>query len=194
MPNLSSRLPSLCTSSAPLTRSDVSYYNTIGQMGVSTPKLVFFVAFVTSSHGSLGRYVWGTDSQSRPVSATDVPEHCTHGSCLWSLLCSGRTRLLGLSSAVPKHSHTPPTPIALQSKEDCLSLNIYSPIAIGGCPLDAAPKFLVMFYSKSMLSLFSFSRRCSLVHGGGLTTGNSEQFSYNVRTDGSVWELNFKHT
>ena len=132
---------------------------------------------------SLGRYVWGIDSQSRPVSATDAPEHCTHGSCLWSLLCSGRTRLLGLSSAVPKHSHSPLTPIALQSKEDCLSLNIYSPIAIGGCPLDAAPKFPVIFYSKSMLSLFSFSQCCPLVHGGGVTSGNSGPFPYNMTPD-----------
>jgi carboxylesterase type B len=73
-----------------------------------------------------------------------------------------------------------------QNEEDCLSLNIYSPIATGGCPLDAAPKLPVMFYSKSILYLPSFSQRCSLVHGGGLNTGNSGPFPYNVTTDGYV--------
>jgi len=36
----------------------------------------------------------------------------------------------------------------LYSEEDCLSFNIYSPIAAGGCLVDAVPKLPVMFYSK----------------------------------------------
>ncbi|KAG8214344.1 Carboxylesterase [Butyriboletus roseoflavus] len=54
--------------------------------------------------------------------------------------------------------------------EDCLSLNVYSPIAVGGSALGAAPKLLVMFY----------------IHGGGFNTGNSGPFLHNMTTSGYV--------
>lgn len=74
----------------------------------------------------------------------------------------------------------------LYSEEDCLSLNVYSPVVVGETPLDVSPKLPVMFYSTLVLYLSSFSQRCFIVHGGGLNTGNSGPFPYNMTTDGYV--------
>ena len=183
MPNLSSRLPSLFTDSAPLNmfRRDILRHHWTNRCVDTKAGILRGVhdEFTWCHSGVM--YGESTASQGRFQPPT--PPNTVRTALAYGPFCAGRTRLLGLSSAVPKHSHSPPTPIALQNKEDCLCLNIYSPIAIGGCPLDAALKFPVIFYSKSMLSLFSFSQRCPLAHGGGVTSGNSGPFPYNMTPD-----------
>ncbi|KAG9308877.1 hypothetical protein JVU11DRAFT_11337 [Chiua virens] len=77
----------------------------------------------------------------------------------------------------------------LHIEEDCLSLNVYSPVARGKFSSGAFPKLPVMFYSKMLLSFRvspPFLNAVPAVHGGGLTTGNSGPFPYNTTTDGYV--------
>ncbi|KDQ52050.1 hypothetical protein JAAARDRAFT_62194 [Jaapia argillacea MUCL 33604] len=59
----------------------------------------------------------------------------------------------------------------LWTNEDCLYLNVYSPIVnTGTTPNITSPKLPVMFF----------------IHGGGLNTGDSGPFPYNMTTSGYV--------
>ncbi|KAI9568484.1 alpha beta-hydrolase [Boletus coccyginus] len=159
-PDLSSRLPALCTNSAPLTRSNVTSYDTTRQIDVSTPTAGILRGFRDKfTWRFLGiKYAGSTAGQDRfqPPTPLDVPSNTIRTALSYGPFCAQPPDV--------DNGHV------LYSEEDCLSLNIYSPIAAGGCPMDAVPKLPVMFY----------------MHGGGLNTGNSGPFQYNMTTDGYV--------
>ncbi|KIJ64611.1 hypothetical protein HYDPIDRAFT_132661 [Hydnomerulius pinastri MD-312] len=158
--DLSSRLPALCTNSAPLTRSNVTAYDTTRQISVSTPKAGILRGFRDKfTWRFLGiKYGESTAGEARfqPPTAVEVTADTVRSALAYGPLCA--------QPPDADNGHV------VYSGEDCLSLNVYSPVATGGVSPDTAPKLPVMFF----------------IHGGGLNTGDSGPFPYNMTTDGYV--------
>ncbi|KIJ64610.1 hypothetical protein HYDPIDRAFT_167886 [Hydnomerulius pinastri MD-312] len=159
-PDLSARLPALCTNSAPLTRSNVTSYDTTRQIDVSTPAAGIL-------RGFRDKFTWrflgikfaespAGENRFQPPIALQVSPDTVRPALEYGLQCA--------QPPDADNGHL------LYTGEDCLQLNVYSPVAIGGSSPDTAPKLPVMFF----------------IHGGGLNTGDSGPFPFNMTTDGYV--------
>ncbi|CCM04473.1 uncharacterized protein FIBRA_06653 [Fibroporia radiculosa] len=158
--NFDDRLPVLCTNSAPLTRSNV------------TSDISRQIDLPTSSAGILtgfrDKFTWrflGIKYANPPIGAArfqpPVPlivERDTARSAL----------AYGPACAQPPD---PDNGHEWYDVEDCLQLNVYSPVVISGSAGDgSAPKLPVMFF----------------IHGGALNTGDSGPIPFNMTTSGYV--------
>ncbi|KAG9308861.1 alpha beta-hydrolase [Chiua virens] len=154
-----SHFPALCTNSAPLTHSNVTS-DTTRQIDVSTPKAGILRGFRDKfTWRFLGiKYAASTAGQGRFRSPTpfNVSSDTLRTASSYGPFCAQPPDV--------DNGHM------LHIEEDCLSLNVYSPVARGKISSGVFPKLPVMFY----------------IHGGGLTTGNSGPFPYNTTTDGYV--------
>ena len=193
IPDLSSTLPALCTNSAPLTRSNVTSYDTTRQIDVSTPTAGILRGFrdkftwrfmgikFAESPAGVNRFQPPIPLQVSPDTvrtALGYGPSCAQVNGLLSMIFY---RLRPLQAPDADNGHI------LYTAEDCLQLNVYSPVATGGLNPITAPRLPVMFFSTwihrrvccSMLTV-------RLVHGGGLNTGDSGPFPFNMTTSGYV--------
>ncbi|KAH0826194.1 alpha beta-hydrolase [Lanmaoa asiatica] len=175
-PGPSSSLPALCTNSAPLTRSNVTSYETTRQIDVSTPTAGILRGFrdkftwrfvgikYAESPSGVNRFQPPIPLQ---VSSDTVRTALEYGpfcaqvnSSFFAISCG----LTALQAPDADNGHV------LYTTEDCLQLNVYSPVATGGASPITVPRLPVMFF----------------IHGGGLNTGDSGPFPFNTTTSGYV--------
>ncbi|KAH7925556.1 alpha beta-hydrolase [Leucogyrophana mollusca] len=159
--DLSNRLPALCTNSAPLSRSNVTSYDTTRQIEVSTSAAGILQGFRDKfSFRFLGiKYAETTAGEARfqPPTALQVSSDSVRSALAYGPQCA--------QPPDADNGHQ------VYSGEDCLSLNVYTPLVAADQGKDeTAPKLPVMFF----------------IHGGGLNTGDSGPFPYNMTTDGYV--------
>ncbi|KAG2146243.1 alpha beta-hydrolase [Suillus clintonianus] len=160
-PDLSSRYPALCTNSAPLTRSNVTSYDTSRQIEVSTPSAGVLRGFrdkfsfrflgikFAKSPAGAGRF--------KPPIALQVSRDTVRDALEYGPRCAQPPNV--------DNGHM------VWTEEDCLQLNVYSPIVVlGGQAEQSTSKLPVMFF----------------IHGGGLNHGDSGPFPYNMTTSGYV--------
>ena len=146
----SSRLSALCTNSAPLTRSNVTFFDTSRQVDVSTPKAGILRGFRDKfSWRFLDiKYAESTAGQGRfqPPTPFNVHSNTVRTVLAYGPFCaqvgSVHHAFHPVSQKRLHNGHV------LHTEEDCLTLNVYSPIVAGGCPQDAASKLPVMLYRK----------------------------------------------
>ncbi|KAG0698307.1 alpha beta-hydrolase [Suillus ampliporus] len=159
-PDLSSRYPALCSNSAPLTRSNVTSYDTSRQIEVSTPSAGILRGFRDKfSFRFLGiKFAESTAGAGRfkPPTALRVSKDTVRNALEYGPRCA--------QPPDADNGHI------VSTEEDCLQLNVYSPVVVGGQAADNAPKLPVMFF----------------IHGGGLNTGDSGPFPCNMTTSGYV--------
>ncbi|KZT68210.1 alpha/beta-hydrolase [Daedalea quercina L-15889] len=154
-------LPVLCTNSAPLTRSNVSSYDTTRQVQLTTPSAGVLTGYRDKfSFRFLGiKYAESTAGNARFQPPT-------------ALTVDPATEV----SALEYGNFCPQPPDAdnghqLYTDEDCLYLNVFSPVVNSATnSVQTTPKLPVMFF----------------IHGGGLNTGDSGPFPYNMTTSGFV--------
>ncbi|EIW81227.1 alpha beta-hydrolase [Coniophora puteana RWD-64-598 SS2] len=151
-------LPALCTNSAPLTRSNVTSYDTTRQIEVSTNTAGIL-------RGFRDKFVWrflgikyaedpSGDARFLPPTPLNVSANTTRDATQYLERCA--------QPPDADNGHT------LYGYEDCLQLNVYSPVvASNEGHDDTAPKMPVMFF----------------IHGGGLNTGDSGPFPFNETSE-----------
>ncbi|KAH9951319.1 Alpha/Beta hydrolase protein [Amylocystis lapponica] len=147
--------PVLCTNSAPLTRSNVTSDTSRG-IEVSTPsagKLYgyrdkFTFRFLGIKYGEAERFAAPTPYE--------VDPDTERSAVAYGPVCA--------QPPDADNGHLTYT------NEDCLYLNVYSPVVKTIVAEFSAPKLPVMFF----------------IHGGGLNTGSSGAFPFNMTTDGFV--------
>ncbi|KAH7913937.1 alpha beta-hydrolase [Hygrophoropsis aurantiaca] len=159
--DLSSRFPALCTNSAPLTRSNVTAYDTTRQIQISTSAAGILQGFRDKfSFRFLGiKYAESTAGEARfqPPVPLQVSKDTVRSALAYGPRCA--------QPPDADNGHE------AYSGEDCLSLNVYTPVVAVDQGQDiTAPKLPVMFF----------------IHGGGLNTGDSGPFPFNMTTDGYV--------
>ncbi|CCM00612.1 uncharacterized protein FIBRA_02648 [Fibroporia radiculosa] len=157
----SERLPVLCTNSAPLTRSNVTSYDTTRQIRVSTPSAGVLTGFRDKfSFRFLGvQYAESTAGANRfhPPTAVTISSDTSRSALAYGSVCA--------QPPDADNGHL------LHTDEDCMYLNVFSPIVNSATISDQdTPKLPVMFF----------------IHGGGLNTGDSGPFPYNMTTSGFV--------
>ncbi|EGO19154.1 hypothetical protein SERLADRAFT_443197 [Serpula lacrymans var. lacrymans S7.9] len=167
--DLSDRLPVLCTNSAPLTRSNVTA-DTSRQIEIATNSAGILEGYRDKfSWRFLGiKYAEPTTGEARfqPPTALSVSSDSVRSALAYGPLCA--------QPPDPDNGHL------VYSGEDCLSLNVFTPVVkSASSSIDTAPKLPVMFF-KSLILFFT------KVHGGGLNTGDSGPFPFNMTTDGYV--------
>ncbi|KZT12089.1 alpha/beta-hydrolase [Laetiporus sulphureus 93-53] len=154
-------LPVLCTNSAPITRSNVTSYDTSRQIQLSTPSAGVLTGFRDKfSFRFLGiKYAESTAAQGRfqPPTAVQVESGNERSALAYGTMCP--------QAPDADNGHL------LYTDEDCMYLNVFSPVVNSGTIHDEiAPKLPVMFF----------------IHGGGLNTGDSGPFPFNMTTSGFV--------
>ncbi|KZT11252.1 alpha beta-hydrolase [Laetiporus sulphureus 93-53] len=154
-------LPVLCTNSAPFTRSNVTSYDTSRQIQLSTPSAGILTGFRDKfSFRFLGiKYAESTAGQDRfqPPTAVQIESGTERSALVYGAKCA--------QPPDADNGHL------LYTDEDCMYLNVFSPVVNSGTIHDeSAPKLPVMFF----------------IHGGGLNTGDSGPFPYNMTTSGFV--------
>ncbi|CCL98439.1 uncharacterized protein FIBRA_00436 [Fibroporia radiculosa] len=159
--NPAERLPVLCTNSAPLTRSNVTSYDTSRQIQLSTPSAGVLTGFRDKfSFRFLGiQYAESTTDAARfqPPTAVEVSPGTPTSALAYGSMCA--------QPPDADNGHL------LHTDEDCMYLNVFSPVVNSATVSDeSAPKLPVMFF----------------IHGGGLNTGDSGPFPYNMTTSGFV--------
>ncbi|KAF8546375.1 alpha beta-hydrolase [Imleria badia] len=159
-PDISSTFPALCTNSAALTRSNVTNYDTTRQIDVSTPTAGIL-------RGFRDKFTWrfiGMKYAESPAAGNRFQPPIP-------LQVSPDTKRTALEYG-PFCAQAPDADNGhiLYTAEDCLQLNVYSPVATGGVSPITAPRLPVMFF----------------IHGGGLNTGDSGPFPFNMTTSGYV--------
>ncbi|KZT08692.1 alpha/beta-hydrolase [Laetiporus sulphureus 93-53] len=158
--DLSERLPVLCTNSAPLTRSNITS-DTFRQIELSTPSAGVLTGYRDKfSWRFLGiKYAEPPIGEARfqPPTALQVPPGTVRSALEYGPVCA-----------------QPPDPDngrEWYDAEDCLQLNVFSPVVnSASVPDESAPKLPVMFF----------------IHGGGLNTGDSGPIPFNMTTSGYV--------
>ncbi|KAI0920379.1 hypothetical protein AcW1_002137 [Taiwanofungus camphoratus] len=159
--DLNERLPVLCTNSAPLTRSNVTSYDTSRQIQLSTNSAGILSGFRDKfSFRFLGiKYAESPAGSARfqPPVPLQVSPDTVRSALAYGPVCA--------QPPDADNGHLS------YSAEDCLQLNVYSPVVNAGKGSnDNAQKLPVMFF----------------IHGGALNTGDSGPFPYNMTTDGFV--------
>ncbi|KAF9222951.1 alpha beta-hydrolase [Gyrodon lividus] len=157
----SQRLPALCTNAAYLTRSNITLPNTDFTIDVPTANAGILTGFRDKfSFRFLGvKYAQPTGGQGRfqPPEALQVSADTQRSALEYGPMCAQ------VPDADNGHQ--------LYTSEDCLSLNVYTPVVHVDKTGEGSPaKLPVMFF----------------IHGGGLNTGDSGPFPYNMTTSGFV--------
>ncbi|TFY65487.1 hypothetical protein EVJ58_g1951 [Rhodofomes roseus] len=162
-PNIdfSTELPVLCTNSAPLTRSNVTSYDTTRQIQLSTPSAGVLTGYRDKfTFRFLGiKYAESTNGSARfqPPTALTVEADTERSALEYGTMCP--------QPPDADNGHL------LYTNEDCLYLNVFSPVVDSAMnSIQTAPKLPVMFF----------------IHGGGLNTGDSGPFPFNLTTSGFV--------
>ncbi|KAL6304990.1 alpha beta-hydrolase [Sparassis latifolia] len=155
------KLPALCTNSAPLTRSNVTSYDTSRQIRLPTNSAGVLYGYRDKfSFRFLGiQYAESTAGAARfePATSYQVSSNTERSAVAYGPMCA--------QPPDPDNGHL------LHTEEDCLTLNVFTPLVNSAtCPDETAPRLPVMFF----------------IHGGGLNTGDSGPFPYNMTTDGFV--------
>ncbi|KIJ60208.1 hypothetical protein HYDPIDRAFT_117469 [Hydnomerulius pinastri MD-312] len=156
------RLPALCTNGAHVSRSNVTTTGTPGfSIDVPTAKAGILTGFRDKfSWRFLGvKYAQSTAGQARfqPAKALQVPADTQRSTLEYGPFCA--------QAPDADNGHQ------LYTSEDCLSLNIYTPVVhVDNAGQGSSAKLPVMFF----------------IHGGGLNTGDSGPFPYNMTTSGFV--------
>ncbi|KAF9821386.1 hypothetical protein IEO21_00632 [Rhodonia placenta] len=154
-------LPVLCTNSAPLTRSNVTSYDTTRQIRLTTPSAGVLYGYRDKfTYRFLGiKYADSTAGEGRfqPPTAYEVEPSTERSAVAYGTMCA--------QPPDADNGHL------LYTDEDCMYLNVFTPVVKSGTvEMGFAPKLPVMFF----------------IHGGGLNTGDSGPFPFNMTTSGFV--------
>ncbi|KDQ52043.1 hypothetical protein JAAARDRAFT_184634 [Jaapia argillacea MUCL 33604] len=151
------QLPALCTNSAPLTRSNSSSTDISRQISLSTPSAGILTGYRDKFSWRFLGIKYATSTRFAPPVAVNVGEEEVRNTTAYGPICA--------QPPDADNGHL------VWTNEDCLTLNVFSPVVNTGSVLDpTAPKLPVMFF----------------IHGGGLNTGDSGPFPYNMTTSGYV--------
>ncbi|OSD04098.1 alpha/beta-hydrolase [Trametes coccinea BRFM310] len=149
------RLPVLCTNSAPLTRSNVTAYDTSRQIDVATNTSGILTGFRDKFSFRFPGIKFGQAGRFQDPVALRVPSTERRSALSFGGMC-----------AQPPNVDNG---MILRTNEDCLFLNVYTPI-VRTQQQPESSNLPVMFY----------------IHEGGLNTGDSGPFPYNMTSNGFV--------
>ncbi|GAB5586050.1 hypothetical protein Unana1_00950 [Umbelopsis nana] len=155
------KLPVLCTNSAPLSRSNVTSYDTSRQVTIDTPGAGLLRGFRDKfGFRFLGiNYAEPTSGEARfePPTMLKVEKGTERDALKYGPMCAQPPSFLNYGVVHPS--------------EDCLTVNVYTPVVPGkDFSKEELQKLPVMVW----------------YHGGGLTYGDNGPFPYNTTTNGYV--------
>ncbi|EPQ50983.1 alpha/beta-hydrolase [Gloeophyllum trabeum ATCC 11539] len=150
------RLPALCTNSAPLSQRNTTAQDTSRQINLTTSTAGVLTGF-------RDKFAWkflGVKFAQAQRFQAPVP-----------LVVANDTRREALGyGPMCAQLPDPDNGHLLYTEEDCLQLNVFTPVVDLRTDRSTAPKLPVMVF----------------IHGGGLNTGDSGPFPYNTTTSGFV--------
>ncbi|KZT27424.1 alpha beta-hydrolase [Neolentinus lepideus HHB14362 ss-1] len=159
--DLGQRFPALCTNSAPPTRSNTTEQDTTRQVDLATrtagtltgfrDKFTFKFLGIKFAEAPAG------ENRFQPPIPLTVDNDTRRSALKYGTMCP--------------QAPDPDNGYQLYTDEDCLQLNVFSPIVdLRQKKTGDSPKLPVMFF----------------IHGGGLNTGDSGSFPFNMTTSGFV--------